>query len=119
MKMPDVQWNLDIVIPTLNEATVIGQTLARVLDHLDNFGYYRVCDFRVIVADNGSTDSTRAIVQDWSERRSAVVLSALEKRGRGRALRAHFMGSEADIVCYMVCIVSTFGTADGELRSDN
>jgi succinoglycan biosynthesis protein ExoA len=57
-----------IVIPTLNEARVIGRVVARVLED-DG-----LVDPLVVVADGGSTDATREIVQDIARRDPRVRL---------------------------------------------
>ena len=62
-----------IIIPAKNEERVIDTCLRHIAD-LD----FRVDDFEVILADNGSTDRTLEIFRSWSDR---LNLSATEKPG--------------------------------------
>ena len=95
---------VDIVIPVLNEAHVLANSVAIVRrfasEHLS-------CGWRIVVVDNGSVDGTdrvaRALAGDFSD----VTFLQLVQRGRGRALRCAWMQSHADIVCYMDVDLST------------
>lgn len=64
--------NISIIIPTLNEATRLASTLARVQSVLPRS--------ELIVADGGSTDETRSIA------RTSGALVVESARGRGRQL---------------------------------
>lgn len=74
---------LSIIIPTLDEATVIGKTLAHTL-RLDG-------DYEIIVVDGDSTDATRKIVEQTgvkvikSERGLRHQLEAGVKEAKGNA----------------------------------
>ena len=60
-----------------------------------------------MIADNASTDETLRIAMALAEDLPGVELLALTEKGRGRALRAAWERSEADVVCYMDADLST------------
>jgi glycosyltransferase involved in cell wall biosynthesis len=96
---------LEVVIPVLNEENRLPpslETLHQFLtDNLDSV------DWRILIADNGSTDSTLKICQEFAERFPRVGYTRLNKRGRGRALSKAWLESEADVVSYMDVDLST------------
>ena len=63
--------------------------------------------FHITIADNGSTDRTPAIAARLARELPAVSLLRLEQKGRGRALRAAWSASDAEILCYMDVDLST------------
>jgi glycosyltransferase involved in cell wall biosynthesis len=64
--------------------------------------------WRVVVADNASTDRTLAIAQGLAARWPGEVgVVHLDQKGRGRALRRAWTESDADAVCYMDVDLST------------
>jgi len=100
-----VATSLDIVVPVLNEEedlrpsiTVLHEFLSTNLD-----GY----EWRIVVADNGSTDSTPDIAKRLSSVLDNVGYLRLEERGRGRALKKAWTESSADILSYMDVDLST------------
>jgi glycosyltransferase involved in cell wall biosynthesis len=60
-----------------------------------------------VIADNASTDATLAIARSLARELDAVAVLRLEAKGRGRALRAAWSASDADIVAYMDVDLST------------
>lgn len=97
---------VDIVIPCLNEEKQLPRTLETLSSFcVSNLGDYR---WRIVVADNGSTDGTLKIAQAFAAR-DAVHFGAiyLPERGRGRALRKAWLETDADAVCYMDVDLST------------
>lgn len=96
--------SVDIVIPVLNEAHVLEQSVETVL----RYGARELdCGYRVVVVDNGSTDGTQDVARRLSDLHSAVDFLHLEQKGRGRALRHAWLQSRADIVCYTDVDLST------------
>jgi glycosyltransferase involved in cell wall biosynthesis len=81
--MPENNPFLSIVIPALNEEERLPTTLEQVFDFLGRQDYAA----EVLLVENGSTDRTLEIAQDFS--RSHPSLRALHeaKRGKGRAVR--------------------------------
>jgi len=100
-----VRQSVDVVIPVLNEAHVLAQSVATVraflAEHLTD------CTWRVIIVDNGSTDGTDRIGRGLADEHPDVHFEHLHERGRGRALRHVWTQSTADIVCYTDVDLST------------
>jgi glycosyltransferase involved in cell wall biosynthesis len=96
---------VDVVIPVYNEEGDLERsvtTLRRFL--LENVEY----DWRIVVADNASTDRTLDIAKELAERHPwQVTYVHLDQKGRGRALRRAWTESDADIVSYMDVDLST------------
>ena len=97
--------SVDIVIPVLNEE----ERLPRGIVILHKFLQQEMNDnpWRIIIADNGSTDRTRSVSEMLVQRYSGITYMYIPQRGRGRALRAAWMESTADIVSYMDVDIST------------
>ena len=96
--------SVDIVLPVLNEE----QDLPRSVATLHRF-LQKHCqdDWRIVIADNGSTDNTLAIAQQLGQQYPQVGCLHLDQRGRGRALKRAWLESKADIVAYMDIDLST------------
>ncbi len=97
--------SVDIVIPVLNEE----ERLPRGIVILQNFLQQEMLDnpWRIVIADNGSTDRTRSVSEMLVQRYPGIGYMYIPQRGRGRALRAAWMESMADIVSYMDVDIST------------
>ncbi|MBI4216126.1 MAG: glycosyltransferase family 2 protein [Chloroflexi bacterium] len=95
---------VDIVIPVLNEAHVLAQSVATLRAFLQ---HHPQCRWRIVIADNGSTDGTLEVAQELSRRHPEVGYIHLGQRGRGRALRRAWTESAASVVCYMDVDLST------------
>ena len=97
--------SVDVVIPVLNEEHSLGRCIERLsaflranLDH----------EWRIVVADNGSTDATLEVASRYAdEQPGEVSVTHLDERGRGRALKRAWLESEADVVSYMDVDLST------------
>ena len=95
---------VDIVIPVLNEELALPSCIEKLL------AFTADCperEWRIVVADNGSTDRTTDIASALSETHSNISLSRLEQRGRGRALKKAWGESNADVRLYMDVDLST------------
>jgi glycosyltransferase involved in cell wall biosynthesis len=72
---------VSFIVPAYNEAATIMELLERV-SSLE-------LDKQIVVVDDGSGDSTAAIVEEWSRGRDDLVLVAqTQNRGKGAAIRA-------------------------------
>jgi len=96
---------LDIVIPVYNEAHVIAGSVEKLGSYLleTSFPY----SWRIVVADNASTDKTLEVAQELTRRFDDVAVVHLPQKGRGRALRKAWGESDADAMCYMDVDLST------------
>jgi putative flippase GtrA len=63
--------------------------------------------WRIVIADNASTDATLAIARALAVDLGDLEVIHLAAKGRGRALRAAWSASDADVLCYMDVDLST------------
>lgn len=96
--------SVDVVIPVLNEAHVLERSIRTIRRFLRHSFPHR---WRLVIVDNGSTDGTDRVAMKLNARYPDVDFLHLVHKGRGRALRASWMQSTADIVCYMDVDLST------------
>ncbi len=91
--------SVDVVLPVYNEERDLPPSVAT----LHQFLSQRMAhwDWRIVVADNGSTDATLATAQQLGRELSQVGWIHLDQKGRGRALRRAWLESAADVVSYM------------------
>ncbi|WP_326589240.1 bifunctional glycosyltransferase family 2/GtrA family protein [Streptomyces sp. NBC_01294] len=95
---------LDVVIPVFNEEKDLGPCVRRLHEHLSRTFPY---PFRITVADNASTDRTPEVAAGLAAALDGVRSTRLEEKGRGRALRTVWGGSEAPVLAYMDVDLST------------
>jgi glycosyltransferase involved in cell wall biosynthesis len=100
----DSQILVDVVIPVLNEAHVLEQSVGTVRTFLAQNAKWA---WRVVIVDNGSVDGTDKVARRLAEAHADVRFLQLPLRGRGRALRQAWSQSDADILCYMDVDLST------------
>ena len=100
--------SVDIVIPVYNEEHVLAESVANLRDFLSE-GFPH--QWRIVVADNASTDGTLAVAQKLAQKHPDVASFNIPQKGRGRALKAAWLSSAADIVSYMDVDLSTELTA--------
>lgn len=90
----------DITIPVLNEApTLVRQITALhkfIVSHFPN-----TTQWKIVIADNGSTDATPQLGQQLTIEFSNIHFLKVPKRGVGLALKTSWSQSQADIVGYM------------------
>lgn len=97
--------SVDVVIPCYNEVRVLARSVEAVLALFEQVPRYR---WRLVIADNGSTDGTGELARELEARYAGrVVAFVIPEKGRGLALREAWLGSEADVVAYMDVDLST------------
>ena len=97
--------SLAVVIPVLNEETDLPPSTERAVDFFTaNLASY---DWRLVIADNGSTDSTPEVGRALAAAHERVEYLRLERRGRGLALRTAWQRANADVAAYMDVDLST------------
>ena len=79
---------VSLIVPAFNEAATIGEVLERVAA-LD-------LDKQVIVVDDGSTDDTPRVLEEWAHR-DGIRIVRQKNRGKGAAIRAAIPLLEGDI----------------------
>jgi glycosyltransferase involved in cell wall biosynthesis len=95
---------VDVVIPVHDEQQVLEGSVRRLHRFLvDELPF----TWRLVIADNASADATPAIAARLARELPGVRHLRLEERGRGRALRAAWSQSPAQVVCYMDVDLST------------
>ncbi|MBI4884550.1 MAG: bifunctional glycosyltransferase family 2/GtrA family protein [Actinobacteria bacterium] len=95
---------VDVTVPVYNEEHVLRVSVERLHRYLANgfpFGW------QISIADNASTDGTRAIAHQLAEELPNVRVVEIDRKGRGLALRNAWSSSSADIVAYMDVDLST------------
>ncbi|WP_406603844.1 glycosyltransferase [Nocardia macrotermitis] len=95
---------LDVVIPVYNEERDLGVCVRRLHEFLgDGFPF----SARITIADNASTDATLDVANYLAAELDGVRVVHLDRKGRGRALRAVWEASDAQVVAYMDVDLST------------
>jgi putative flippase GtrA len=95
---------VDVVVPVRNEERDLVPSIQRLVTYLrENFPFTA----RVTIADNGSTDTTWAIATGLGRELAEVRAVHLDLPGRGRALRAIWSESDAEVLAYMDVDLST------------
>ena len=95
---------VEVVLPAYNEEHDLPRSVETLVAFLRA---QPQCVWRVLIADNASTDGTLAAAQALAEAHPEVAALHLPQKGRGRALRAAWLASAADAVCYMDVDLST------------
>lgn len=95
---------LDLVLPVYNEERDLPRSVATLLDWLPG---HLTLPWRIIIADNGSTDGTLAVARALAEEHPEVGVVHIPEKGRGRALKQVWLESDADILAYMDIDLST------------
>jgi putative flippase GtrA len=95
---------VDVVVPVYNEEVDLGPGIRRLHAYLsDRFPF----TWRITIADNASKDGTPLIAAALAAELPGVRVVRLEEKGRGRALRTVWSGSDADVLAYMDVDLST------------
>ncbi|TQM79620.1 GtrA-like protein [Saccharothrix saharensis] len=95
---------LDVVVPVHNEERDLAPCVRKLhADLTRTFPY----PFRITIANNASTDGTRAVADELARELPAVAAVHLAEKGRGRALKAVWTASDAAVLAYMDVDLST------------
>ncbi|MFC4951151.1 glycosyltransferase [Pseudonocardia sp. GCM10023141] len=95
---------LDVVVPVFNEEHDLEPSVRRLHAHLTGHFPY---PFRITIADNASTDRTPAIALRLADELEHVTALRMPEKGRGRALRAAWSASDAQVLAYCDVDLST------------
>jgi glycosyltransferase involved in cell wall biosynthesis len=95
---------VEIVVPVYNEQIGLECSIRRLHRFLSG---YMPFGWRIVIADNASTDATLAIASELARELACMEVLHLDAKGRGRALRAAWSASDADVLCYMDVDLST------------
>jgi putative flippase GtrA len=95
---------VEVAIPVYNEALILEQSIRTLRSYLDESFPFQTT---IRIVDNASTDGTWAIATQLAEAHPGVSALHLDEKGKGRAVRAAWSSSSAEIVCYMDVDLST------------
>jgi dolichyl-phosphate beta-glucosyltransferase len=93
------QIDFSIIIPAFNEAERITPTLITLSEYVSSSSY----SFEVIVVDDGSTDNTRAVVDDFLSKATYIskLLSRRQNFGKGYSVREGVLVAKGSAVLFM------------------
>jgi glycosyltransferase involved in cell wall biosynthesis len=96
--------SVEVVVPVFNEQAALERSVRRLHRFLSaEFPF----SWRIVVADNASTDATPAIARTLAQELPGVEVLRLDRKGRGLALREAWSRSDARVLCYMDVDLST------------
>jgi len=94
--------SISIVIPAYNESAKIAETLRTIIFYLENKKY----DYEIIVIDDGSTDQTLTIANDFASPK-IKILNNQENRGKGFSVKRGMLIAEKDWILFTDADLST------------
>lgn len=83
---------LSLIIPAHNEEIRLPETLRQVLE----FAAGQTYPMEILVIENGSTDRTFQIAQDYALRNPAIRVLQNSQRGKGRAVRQGILAARGE-----------------------
>jgi glycosyltransferase involved in cell wall biosynthesis len=95
---------VEIVIPVYNEERALAASVRKLHRYMKREFTF---PFRLTIADNASSDDTLRVAQELTHELGELHVLHLEQKGRGRALRAAWTQSAAEVVAYMDVDLST------------
>jgi len=101
---PPRELDVEIVIPVYNEERALAGSIHRLHHFLDSRLPF---SWQITIVDNASTDITPEIARTLAAELDRVRVLRLDRKGRGRALRAGWSASRARVVAYMDVDLST------------
>jgi glycosyltransferase involved in cell wall biosynthesis len=90
----------DVTIPVLNEEKTLVQQVT-LLHQFLCLHFPKANQWRIVIADNGSTDNTLQLAQSLDNQYEEVTYVKVPRKGVGLALKTSWGQSQADIVGYM------------------
>jgi glycosyltransferase involved in cell wall biosynthesis len=95
---------VEVVVPVFDEEKTLVRNVEALLESLRaEFP----CRYRIVIADNASTDGTAAIGAGLAREHGEVDYLRLARKGRGHALKSAWLASDANVVSYMDVDLST------------
>jgi glycosyltransferase involved in cell wall biosynthesis len=91
---------LSIVIPAYNEEQRLGRALSRIREYFASKPA-GMAGIEIVVVDDGSTDGTARVAQDWTRQIPSLrLLSNGENRGKGYSVRQGMLGARGRIALF-------------------
>ncbi len=107
---------LSLIIPAFNEQSRIERTLAESWAYLTAQQF----SFEIILSDDGSTDRTHAIGQDFKSGHDNVCVLSISHGGKAAAIRAGMKAARGEIVAFtdadLATPISYLGDFIGEIE---
>jgi glycosyltransferase involved in cell wall biosynthesis len=97
--------HLCVVLPALNEEPIIAASCQKVVAFLAS--HFSGWTWEVVVADNGSTDQTAAVVNNLARQEPHLRYLAAPLAGKGNAIRSAWQSRAADAYCFMDADLAT------------
>jgi len=95
---------INITIPVYNEEQILEANVLRLFD----FCQKNLLDqWQIIIADNASTDQTKAIAQKLSQIHPQIICFSLLQKGKGLAIKQSWQNFLADYYIFMDADLST------------
>ena len=94
---------LSLVIPAYNEEKRIGSSLAQIIAYFQRNGY----SYELIVVDDGSTDRTVELAEEWIARIQNGRLLCARHGGKGSAVRKGVLSAKGQYVFFTDADLST------------
>lgn len=98
--------NLTIVVPAYNEAARLGNTLAKILEYLNE----APGSAELIVVDDGSTDNTAGVAEEAMRAPAGIATRIIRyevNRGKGYAVRTGLLVASTDVALFSDADLST------------
>lgn len=120
MRLPEKPINplVSVVIPIYNEEEILRAAVTKLCGELDELGH----SYELILAENGSTDTTEAIAAELAEEHEAVELFTTFEPNYGLALRRGILLAQGTyVICEEIdlCDADFHGRALDLLMSDD
>jgi dolichyl-phosphate beta-glucosyltransferase len=96
VKVPSDALFLSIILPAYNEERRLPETLRQIVSYLTEQPYRS----EVIIADDGSTDDTAALVEQLMQQHPSIRLLRLDHRGKGYAVRKGVLAARGEYVLF-------------------
>jgi glycosyltransferase involved in cell wall biosynthesis len=91
---------VDFCLPAKNEELILQNSLEKLLAYCQQANWS--FSWRIVGIINGSTDSSRAIFENFKQRFPTIVdFVEVAAPGRGGALKKYWLASQADVLVYM------------------
>ena len=87
-----------VVLPVYNEEKALRQSVKTLTSFLSDYDRY---NWKIVIADNNSQDSTGEIGRELEKENPIVQYLHIPRKGRGIALRTAWEQTDCDFVSYM------------------
>jgi dolichyl-phosphate beta-glucosyltransferase len=112
-----VTYSLSVIIPCYNESNRLRNSLADIGDFMSRSTEFDDGDIEWIFVDDGSSDDTRALIEQHAATNPHVTCVALpENRGKGAAVQAGDRAASADVRVFTDCDLASPLTALEDIK---